>query len=357
VSNHTKNLTPKTRQLQRVIIEFSSATAAAVGHTDHNHLNGHDYNQFINQLPLSRFMDINWAISSQQFDNGSWPVIAADGKTVVEVHQGGNSSGPLWYSVGSWPIVTSGQINNYNIDFPYAQQYDTGVAPAVAIDGNTVVEVHQGGEGVGPLWYRVGTVTGSQINWSDSYQYDTGVTPAVAADGNIVVEVHGRGDAARSLWYRVGTLNGPQINWSESYQYDVGGFPAVATIGNTVIEVHQGSYDAVTPLWYRAGPVTGSQINFSDSFEIPQITGARPTLATYGNTVIEVHQTVWFDQVGPLWFLLGTANEAGRISWSDSGQYDTGVTPAVATDGNTVIEVHQGGIVSASLWYNTAVLT
>jgi hypothetical protein len=260
----------------------------------------------------------------------------------------------LWYSVSSCRNVTS--EHNCNFGFPYAQQYDNGAAPAVAIDGNTVVEVHQGGEGFGPLWYRVGTVAGSQINWSNSYQYDdAGVDPAVAIDGNTVVEVHG-GNAG-SLWSRVGTLNGPKINWSDSYQYDVGSLAAVATIGNTVIEVHQESYGAVTPLWYRAGPVTGSQVNFSDSFEIPQTTGARPALATYGNTVIEVQQTEWFDQVGPLCSLLGTVNEAGHISWSDSQRYDTGIAPAVAIDGNTVIEVHQGGIVSASLWYHTAVLT
>lgn len=47
-----------------------------------------------------------------------------------------------------------------------ARQYDNGVAPAVAVAGQTVVEVHKS-QNNDTLWYHVGTIqAGNQINWS-----------------------------------------------------------------------------------------------------------------------------------------------------------------------------------------------
>jgi hypothetical protein len=44
---------------------------------------------------------------------------------------------------------------------------------------SVIVEVHQGGAGGGPLWYRVGHVGNSTITWGNSAQYDQGLNPAV----------------------------------------------------------------------------------------------------------------------------------------------------------------------------------
>src|SRR4051812_5098938 len=70
-------------------------------------------------------------------------------------------------------------------------KYDNGVSPAVACDGVSVVEVHQGTNGVGPLWYRVGQINGSKIQWGNSAKYDdAGLKPAVAINNGRVLEVH-----------------------------------------------------------------------------------------------------------------------------------------------------------------------
>jgi hypothetical protein len=65
-------------------------------------------------------------------------------------------------------------------------QYDWGLNPALASEANilgeyqTLVEVHQAGDGVGPTWYRIGHVLEpccpgtASVQWNDSHQYDTG---------------------------------------------------------------------------------------------------------------------------------------------------------------------------------------
>jgi hypothetical protein len=82
------------------------------------------------------------------------------------------------------------------IGFGSSFQYDQGLNPSVAVSGGTVVEVHNGTGGVGPLWYRVGKVNPSTVTWNDSHQYDNGFNPSVAVNGATVVEVHNGGAGA-----------------------------------------------------------------------------------------------------------------------------------------------------------------
>jgi len=59
-------------------------------------------------------------------------------------------------------------------------QYDNyGLNPKAATDGATVVEVHNGWNGAGPLWYRVGHFNDNYtIQWGNSAQYDnSGMNP------------------------------------------------------------------------------------------------------------------------------------------------------------------------------------
>src|SRR5215831_5576315 len=89
-------------------------------------------------------------------------------------------------------LVTIVSVSGYAQTIQWADsfQYDHGgLNPAVAINnGGLVVEVHNGGAGAGPLWYRVGQRSGSTIQWGDSAQYDNGHNPAVAVNenGNVV---------------------------------------------------------------------------------------------------------------------------------------------------------------------------
>jgi hypothetical protein len=61
------------------------------------------------------------------------------------------------------------QAQSFN-GFGPSVQYDQGLNPSATVSGVTVVEVHNGTGGVGPLWYRVGTVNASTVAWSDSHQ-------------------------------------------------------------------------------------------------------------------------------------------------------------------------------------------
>ena len=97
---------------------------------------------------------------------------------MVEVHNGGAGAGPLVYRVGH--LSGAGEET---ITWGLSQVYDYGNNPLVALCGNFVVEVHNGGADAGPLWYRLGWVSGSTITWGDSHQYDTGYNPSVSIFG------------------------------------------------------------------------------------------------------------------------------------------------------------------------------
>jgi hypothetical protein len=67
-----------------------------------------------------------------------------------------------------------------------AAQYDNGFAPAVALAGATVIEVHQGSSPI--LFYRLGT--DGTISWGTDVDYQTGAAPSIAIAGPDLVEVH-----------------------------------------------------------------------------------------------------------------------------------------------------------------------
>jgi len=131
--------------------------------------------------------------------------------------------------------------------------------PSVAISGSTVVEVHNAVNGVGPLRYRVGQINTSSntitwANYNQAMQYDNGLNPTVAitySDVYPLVEVHNGGYGVAPLWYHVGYFNeAGTITWEEGAQYDNGMNPCVAGVGLSVVEVHDGIH-GVGPMWYR----------------------------------------------------------------------------------------------------------
>jgi hypothetical protein len=66
-------------------------------------------------------------------------------------------------------LITTVSVSGYGQGIQWADsfQYDHGgLNPAVAVSSNgMVVEVHNGGAGAGPLWYRVGQRSGSTVQW------------------------------------------------------------------------------------------------------------------------------------------------------------------------------------------------
>ena len=172
------------------------------------------------------------------------------GSTVVEVHNGQGGAGPLWYR--------SGHVTGLAIQWGSSQPYDTGFNPSVAMAGSTVVEVHNGQDGAGTLWYHLGALTGGQqIQWGPSYPYDSGWNPKVAfCCGWGLLEVHNGQAGPGPLWYRQGMLTGfaagSTIQWSNSLNYDTGYNPSVASTYLNAVEVHNGQ-GGVGPLWYHKG--------------------------------------------------------------------------------------------------------
>jgi len=228
-----------------------------------------------------------------------------DSRNLFEVHQGQDGVGPLWYLWGTLSGVDGTQVT-----WEVAQQYDNGLHPAVATLLGNIVEVHQGQNGVGQLWYRTAVkpaatgAPGQDFRWYGSHPYDTGVNPSVAMttsdSGDVIVEVHQGQDGVGPLWYRTGILssNGDYITWNASHQYDTGINPSVTVSGTTVLEVHQGQ-DGVGPLWYRTGRIQGVGIIWNASFQYDN--GAAPSVATEHSFGYDIHQASATGPT-PLWW-------------------------------------------------------
>ena len=142
--------------------------------------------------PNGTRLDAHPAIDMREM--GFNPSIAANGSTVVQVHQALNGSGPLWYRVGT---VNRAQTAPYRVSLTWSNlslQYDWGAKPFVTfLDSTHVLEVHQGvAGGATLLWYRIGFLEGTYILWQDSVAYGYGSTPSVSSvGGEVILEVHG----------------------------------------------------------------------------------------------------------------------------------------------------------------------
>jgi hypothetical protein len=79
--------------------------------------------------------------------------------------------------------------------------------------------------------------------------------------------------------------------------------------------------------------------------------GVTPAVATAGQTVVEVHKSQNNDT---LWYHVGTI-QGNQINWGPSRQYDHGVTPAVVIAGQIVIEIHQSEN-NDTLWYHVGTI-
>jgi hypothetical protein len=299
--------------------------------------------------------------SSDIYDYGFTPSVAVSGSTIVEVHDAGNTAGPMWYRVGK-------MLAGFNVQWGPSNYYDTGFHPTVAISGSTVVEVHNAGNSAGPMWYRVGRIIGQTIQWGDSHEYDNGFNPSIAmascdtssvpSCGLLVVEAHNAGSSAGPMWYRVGRVNAQTIQWGDSYNYDNGFNPSVgmqpcvvadSSCGMTIVEVHNAE-NTPGPMWYRVGRWTkGSSITWYNTMQYDQ--GWNPRVAVSGEYALEVHNAG--NTQGSLWYHLGYLG-TGNVDMGLSYRYDTGSNPSVAIDREygTAVEVHEGD--TGTLWYHSA---
>jgi hypothetical protein len=197
------------------------------------------------------------------------PSIAANGSTVVQVHQALNGSGPLWYRVGT---VNRAQTAPYPVSLTWSNsslQYDWGANPFVTfLDSTHVLEVHQGvAGGATLLWYRIGFLEGTYILWQDSVAYGYGSTPSVSSvGGEVILEVHGHAGVDTGLYYQVASASGQspfplRLNFGPASLYSYGLTPSLAAgivSGNprqggnyseNNIEVHQNGNALQTQVW------------------------------------------------------------------------------------------------------------
>lgn len=270
------------------------------------------------------------------YGKGSAPAVALNIDNVaVAIHEG-LTSGTLDYKVG--------QVSGSKVSWSKRQKFDTGKQPSVAINGSLVVEVHEAHNnltGEDRIWYRLGSLDGSKINFSESHAYDKGKRPAVAINNQgVVVEVH-KSENFDTLYYHVGSMYGNTIKFGDSHDYSKGIRPSVDINNNgLVVEVHQS--ESHTSLWYRLGQVEGSKIKWRNNGEsVKYAEGKRPDVAiTSDGQITVVHQ-----KDDTLWYRIGQA-KGDSIDWlmESTTQYSkNGATPAVACNDAKAVEIHSSG--------------
>ena len=123
--------------------------------------------------------------------SGYSPTVSVSNGFVVVAYQG--TGGSLWYSLG--------KVNGSIIAWQDPVNYDSGYNPSVSLQFYSpyqayLVEAHQAGTGTGPLWYRVGSYGAGNtgITWTPNAatEYEpSGCYPSIALlDGAYVEELH-----------------------------------------------------------------------------------------------------------------------------------------------------------------------
>jgi hypothetical protein len=308
---------------------------------------------------------VSWG-PSQAYDVGYNPSVASSGTGyMVEVHNGQNGAGRMWYHVGqaTWNWPSSSPSVAWG---PY-QEYDWGYDPSVAgcVQSNMVVEVHNGQGSPGPMWYHVGSIQGDApgsafIYWGPAQEYDKGWNPKVALlcyyGQYTVIEVHnglfgpGRNNSPMTMYYHVGVINPDlqSITWGPAYAYDIGWDPSVAAYGSTVVEVHNNAGATPGSMWYHVGLLTPNQtiawgppLQYDNGWE-PKVaiiaSNGEDDLAPLGSSplVFEVHNGQ--GNFGPIWYHLGQLGNNLNINWGPPLQYDVGWDPSIAW-----LEMYSGG--------------
>lgn len=130
-------------------------------------------------------------------------VAARDGKIVVVYR----NSSQLSYTMGTWS--SNGQIV-WSTDGN--MQGQDGKDPAIAfLAADKVIELHTS-ENTGLIWYNIGQIEGTSIQWIHNYIWDSGTSskPSVDfnADSNILIDLH-KASSNDALWYNSGRIHFP----------------------------------------------------------------------------------------------------------------------------------------------------
>jgi hypothetical protein len=235
-------------------VAMSGTTVVEMDNNDAGTAMDYHLGELVQANPDLPELTVNWIFAAPLSGSGWNPSVALSGSTVVEVHNGHkNAFGPMYYRIGT---ITNGSISWEPTNPPY----DSGVNPQVTVLGSTVIEVHNGQNAPGKLWYRVGQITGSTtktINWNPggSVPYDWGWNPKISYGPNGLVEVHNGQQTAGQMYYDYGSLSGSVIDWGRlDNQFDDGLNPSVTVFGTGygALDVHNGG-NGEGPEWYNMG--------------------------------------------------------------------------------------------------------
>jgi hypothetical protein len=175
-------------------------------------------------------------------------------------------------------------------------------------------------------------------------EYDVGTNPCCAINASgVVVEIHQAQLEKGDLYWSVGQVEGVTLRWTghDPDKYDDGAHPSVALYGNVVLEVHDTTDQLIRSpnCWYRTGRVVGSSIDWDGEHD-EYADGKDPAVAVNRNgVVVEVHNGSDNDslywRVGQL---TGTA-----LEWNGSGTEEfEATTPSIAVNGaGVVVQVHE----------------
>jgi hypothetical protein len=288
------------------------------------------------------------------------PAVAMAGSFVVEVHQGTDGFGPLYYHTGR--IQQNGTVAWASSAIQYD---DDGSSPSVAVTGTSAIEVHQtfdpisGGMG---LAYKTGKIhSDGTITWTAkaysyccAYEYSA-YAPSVSVAGTTIVEVHQTTDGSGQLRYYTAELETDgTLEWDpNALPFGTAGMqPSVALAGSTMLEVYRAG-TGIGLFYYGAGEIQANGTLQLAANQYSYDMGYQPSVAASGQTIVEVHQGS--TGVGPLYYHTGGLQSDGTVQFApDSFTYDTGILPRVAVSGGTILEVHQIGTGVGPLYYHTA---
>jgi hypothetical protein len=204
------------------------------------------------------------------------------------------------------------------------------------------------------------TTAFAQIGQSSTPKsYDSGDDPTVAIlPSGLIFEVHSTGNLlSRSIWYHIGQLNGTKVNWGPSRLIDspalIANWPSVAVTpeGYVVVTYSAGASKSDSNLRYWAGQIRpDGDISQSVNWFVQDVrydSGFHNSIVYANGVLVDVHESGSGGR--GLYYRIGFLTNPGagdfKITWltlRDGIKYDDGINPQVAINkDNQVVEVHQ----------------
>ncbi|HWS72387.1 MAG TPA: hypothetical protein VN605_09745, partial [Thermoanaerobaculia bacterium] len=221
--------------------------------------------------------------------------------------------------------------------------------PAIAINRTHSLEVHLGADpGDTRLFYELGTFNGGRIQPVGSGNYDTGGAAHVAlSDAGYVLEVHQSKNEPPRVFYNVGRIDGTKIQWNNKGSFD-GANPSVSLNGSGLGIM---AYEVGESVYYRILTTDGKSIALQAQHEIA-VGASLPAVA--------VADDGWFliaySQNGALQQRTGW-QDGTTVSWENPVAFDSAGNLSIAAQTGLAIQVHNSHPGETPESFSTSLLT